>query len=87
MLMYRFIKYLSITCVLIFVSSMVILFLWPAPPLLQGMNFSRAVYDHEKHLLRLTLSADAKYRLFVPLSAISKSLHTCQLGQGHGVLG
>ncbi len=38
------------------------------------MNFSQAVYDDNEHLLRLTLSTDQQYRLFVPLSQISPKL-------------
>ena len=41
------------------------------PPLLQGINFSQAVYDQQQHLLRLTLTPDEKYRLYVPLKNIS----------------
>lgn len=42
-----------------------------APPLLDGASFSRAVYDRDGRLLRLTLSGDEKYRLFTPLETIS----------------
>lgn len=41
------------------------------PPLLDGINFSQAVYDKQQNLLRLTLTADDKYRLYTPLKAIS----------------
>ncbi len=40
-------------------------------PLLGNTHFSRAYYDRNGTLLRLTLSADDKYRLFVPLDEIS----------------
>lgn len=46
------------------------LFLQP-PPLLEGISFSQAVYDKQHRLLRLTLSADDKYRLYKPLEEIS----------------
>ncbi len=38
---------------------------------LSGMSFSRAVYDREGGLLRLTLSQDQKYRKFTDLKNIS----------------
>ncbi len=40
-------------------------------PLLNNVSFSRAYYDRDGKLLRLTLSADEKYRIFTPLSEIS----------------
>lgn len=43
----------------------------PKPPLLEAYNFSTAVYDREGRLLKLSLSMDDKYRLFVPGSEIS----------------
>ncbi len=44
------------------------------PNLIAGTNFSTAYYDRDGHLLRLTLSADEKYRLFTPLDKISPTL-------------
>ncbi len=44
------------------------------PPLRSGPGFSRAVYDRRGRLLRLTLSPDGKYRLWLPLSEISPKL-------------
>ncbi len=49
----------------------IVLFLISKPPLLDNISFSRAVYDRHGELLRLTLSADQKYRLFTPLKDIS----------------
>lgn len=46
----------------------------PKPPLLQGIPFSTAVWDENGHLLRLSLSRDEKYRLYLPLSDISPQL-------------
>ncbi|MCE3045250.1 penicillin-binding protein 1C [Legionella sp. 16cNR16C] len=46
----------------------------PKPPLLQGLPFSTAVWDCNGRLLRLSLSRDEKYRLYVPLSKISPQL-------------
>ncbi len=41
------------------------------PPLLGHIPFSRAYYDRNGQLLRMTLSADDKYRLYTPLRDIS----------------
>lgn len=43
----------------------------PRPPLKDGLNFSRAVYDRHGRLLRMTVTPEGKYRLWVPLSRIS----------------
>jgi len=43
----------------------------PKPPLLNETDFSTAVYDRNGALLRLTLAADERYRLFVPIDDIS----------------
>ncbi|OCH98571.1 penicillin-binding protein 1C [Legionella jamestowniensis] len=72
--MKRFLKMLSITFVVLFVSGWALLFFSSKPPLLQGMSFSTAVYDSQHHLLRLTLSHDDKFRLFIPLSQTSPKL-------------
>jgi penicillin-binding protein 1C len=45
-----------------------------ASPLLQGVSFSRAVYDRDGRLLRLSLSGDEKYRLFTPLAEAGELL-------------
>ncbi|MFI5343002.1 MAG: transglycosylase domain-containing protein [Chlamydiales bacterium] len=44
------------------------------PLLLQQLHFSQAVYDEERHLLRLTLTPDEKYRIYTPLDKISPLL-------------
>lgn len=67
-------KRLSIILVLLFVSGYLILFFSSKPHLLEDSSFSRAVYDNQQQLLRLTLSKDDKYRLFTPLSQISSQL-------------
>ncbi|QSQ23338.1 penicillin-binding protein 1C [Pyxidicoccus parkwayensis] len=46
----------------------------PRPPLREGLGFSQAVTDREGRLLRLTLSPDEKYRLWVPLERIPSTL-------------
>jgi len=43
----------------------------PKTPLLARIPSSVAVYDHQQHLLRLTLASDDQYRLLVPLANIS----------------
>ncbi len=45
-----------------------------APSLRSDVSFSQAVYDRNGKLLRLTLSRDEKYRLWLPLKAISPVL-------------
>ncbi|MEP7083924.1 MAG: transglycosylase domain-containing protein, partial [Betaproteobacteria bacterium] len=47
---------------------------WPRAPLADAFATSRAIYDVNGRLLRLTLAADDKYRLWTPLSAISPTL-------------
>lgn len=41
------------------------------PPLLSDTDFSRAYYDRNNRLLRITLTRDEKYRIFTPLQQIS----------------
>ncbi len=72
--MKKYIKRFIITLFLLFVSASLILFLLPKPSLLQGLSFSKAVYDDQHQLLRLTLNNQDKYRLFIPLQHISKQL-------------
>ncbi|MGZ4984085.1 MAG: penicillin-binding protein 1C, partial [Chthoniobacterales bacterium] len=53
----------------------------PKPPLLDGVSFSRRVYDRNGKLLCLTLSDDEKYRIFTPLEKISPELIRTTLAQ------
>jgi penicillin-binding protein 1C len=46
----------------------------PKPPLLQGIDFSTRVRDRNGEVLRVTLTADQKYRLWTPLNEISPAL-------------
>ena len=46
----------------------------PKPPLLDGISFSQCVRDHNGKLLRVTLSADQKFRIWTPLEEISPDL-------------
>lgn len=57
------------------------LYLSPKPLLLEGINFSTAVYGDQQQLLRLTLSKDEKYRLYTPLSKISPQFKEAALLQ------
>src|SRR5580704_2052536 len=46
----------------------------PKPPPLEGVSYSQRILDRDGRLLRLTLSADEKYRLYTPLAKISPDL-------------
>ena len=46
----------------------------PKPPLLEGISFSQCVRDRDGKLLRVTLSADQKFRIWTPLREISPAL-------------
>lgn len=48
--------------------------LWPHPPLSQGVLLSKAWYDRNGTLLRLTLANDDRYRLWTPLNDVSPLL-------------
>ncbi|MCW8987127.1 MAG: penicillin-binding protein 1C, partial [Gammaproteobacteria bacterium] len=61
-----------------FIIGLILLFIFlsilPAPKLVQTEGFSKAVYDSHGKLLRLTLSPDDRYRLWVPLSKIEQKI-------------
>lgn len=69
-------RFIPVTIIIIslFLSCKIIFFLSPKPLLLEGIPFSKVVYDENNHVLRLCLSNDEKYRLYTPLSQISKEL-------------
>src|SRR3989442_8924500 len=46
----------------------------PKPPLLDGIPFSQVVRDRDGNVLRVTLSADQKFRIRTPLREISPEL-------------
>lgn len=48
--------------------------LWPRPPLSAGVPQSVAVLDRHGELLRLTLAADERYRLWTPLAGMPPML-------------
>ena len=59
------------------VLGMTAWFAWlllPKPPLLDGVSFSQCVRDRNGKLLRVTLSADQKFRIWTPLEEISPDL-------------
>jgi penicillin-binding protein 1C len=53
--------------------------LLPKPPLLEGISFSQCVRDRNGKLLRVTLSADQKFRIWTPLREISPDLISATL--------
>jgi penicillin-binding protein 1C len=59
------------------VVILLLVILWiclPKPPLMEGVSFSHQILDRRGRLLRVTLSADQKFRLFTPLANISPEL-------------
>ena len=52
----------------------------PKPPLLDGISFSQCVRDRNGKLLRVTLTADQKFRIWTPLRGISPDLIDATLG-------
>jgi penicillin-binding protein 1C len=46
----------------------------PKPPLREGISFSQCVRDRNGKLLRVTLSADQKFRIWTPLADMSPDL-------------
>ncbi|MGL5743355.1 MAG: penicillin-binding protein 1C [Legionella sp.] len=72
--MNKMLKKIVIILISLLVSFFLVVFFMPKPSLLDEISFSKAVYDDQHHLLRLTLSRDDKYRLYTPLSHISKQL-------------
>src|SRR5213075_745678 len=51
----------------------------PKPPLLEGIDFSTRVRDRNGNVLRVTLTADQKYRIWTPLKEISPELISATL--------
>jgi penicillin-binding protein 1C len=47
---------------------------WPKQPLRAAYSSSQALYSADGHLLRLTLAADDKYRLWTPLEKMAPDL-------------
>ncbi len=60
-----------VTTIIVTATFFLLLFIVvPKPDLYAQYNFSSAVYDRNGKLLKLTLSVDDKYRLFVPFTEI-----------------
>src|SRR5712691_9363194 len=57
-----------------FLGACVIWLALPKPPLLECISFSQCVRDRTGKLLRVTLSADQKFRIWTPLHEISPAL-------------
>lgn len=58
-------------CLLFYVLLFIVV---PKPKLLENITFSKAVYDKNMNLMRLTLAEDDIYRLYTPLDDISEDL-------------
>lgn len=59
------------SCIFVLFIFFLIVKIFFTPPLLSDTNFGKAYFDSNDNLLRITLSADDKYRLYTPLSEIS----------------
>lgn len=77
-LIWRAVRLLAGTAAAVFALAAGALFAWheaakrlPAPPLLDGVPFSAAVFSAEGRLLHLAAADDGIYRLRTPLAAIS----------------
>ena len=68
----------------LFGATWIIVGLQPKPMLVNPAGFSRAVFDRDGHLLRLTLTSDEKYRLWVPLTNIPPAMIEATLMQEDG---
>src|SRR3990172_11450443 len=68
----RFVKRAAV--IVITVLSIIILIRLVSPSLKSEISLSQAIYDRNGKLLRLTLSKDEKYRLWLPLKSISPVL-------------
>ncbi|MDF3982981.1 penicillin-binding protein 1C [Luteibacter sp. PPL201] len=60
-----------VVALLLVAASLAGMRLWPHDPLRAWFPSSTAVYDADGRLLRLTLASDDRYRLWVPLEAMS----------------
>ena len=60
-----------IACALV---ALVALRVWPHAPLSQRLSMSTGVWSADGELLRVTLSADDQYRLWVPLPKMSAAV-------------
>lgn len=67
-------KYWGGSLALLLLGSILIYSFLPKPPLLEDIDFSKAFYDRQGKLLRLTISLDEKYRIRTPLGEISPQM-------------
>jgi len=66
----RLLRPLLLTCAFLSAAWLAL----PKPPLLDGISFSQCVRDRNGKLLRVTLAADQKFRIWKPLREISPDL-------------
>ncbi len=59
---------------LLVLALLLVIRLWPHPPLREAAGLSSAVYARDGQLLRLALAPDEQYRLWVPLADIDPRL-------------
>lgn len=64
----------TLASLLVFALVLVLIRLWPHPPLREAAGLSSAVYARDGQLLRLALAPDEQYRLWVPLAEIDPRL-------------
>ncbi len=70
--------FLKVTAAVVLLAAVTYLFL-PRPDLIRFHNDSRAFYDRNDRLLRLTLAPDQQYRVYVPLAQIAVVLREATL--------
>lgn len=74
----------AFVAVLILCAGLAVFGLFATPSLRDSVSISQAVYDRNSNLLRLTLSRDERYRLWLPLKDISPVLiQTTLLHEDH----
>src|SRR4051794_28105442 len=67
-------RLLAVVCGLAFILGGLTIIKLGRSSLKEGNTYSKAVFDDHGQLLRLTLSEDDKYRMWLPLREISPSL-------------
>lgn len=69
----------ALASLLVFALVLILIRLWPHPPLREAAGLSSAVYARDGRLLRLALAPDEQYRLWVPLAEIDPRLQQAVL--------
>ncbi len=69
--MKKFFLLVGVSILLLLLCGGIYVLFVPPPPLFSGIHFSQLVYDDQHQLLRVTLAADGKYRIYTPLDAIA----------------